>query len=85
MLKAMRFLVFIIFFWGFYIIEVNAKDYSGFGEYHFGPNVAESTACDLAFERAKKNALSNAYGEKIFSAMREKNFFNHWLQRNKVP
>ena len=67
MLKAMRFLVFIIFFWGFYIIEVNAKDYSGFGEYHFGPNVAESIACGLAFERAKKNALSNAYGEKIFS------------------
>ena len=63
----MRFLVFIIFFCGFCIFEVNAKDYSGIGKYRFGPNVAESIACDLAFERAKKNALSNAYGEKIFS------------------
>ena len=67
MLKTMRFLVFIIFFCGFCIFEVNAKDYSGIGKYRFGPNVAESIACDLAFERAKKNALSNAYGEKIFS------------------
>ena len=63
----MRFLVFIIFCYGFYIIEANAKDYNGFGEYRFGPNVAESIACDLAFERAKKNALSNALGEKLFS------------------
>jgi len=63
----MRFLVFIIFFCGFCIFEVNAKDYRGIGKYRFGPNVAESIACDLAFERAKKNALSNAYGEKIFS------------------
>ena len=63
----MRFLVFIIFFCGFCIFEVNAKDYSGIGKYRFGPNVAESIACDLAFERAKKNALSNAYGEKVFS------------------
>ena len=63
----MRFLVFIIFFCGFCIFEVNAKDYRGIGKYRFGPNVAESIACDLAFEKAKKNALSNAYGEKIFS------------------
>ncbi len=63
----MRFLVFIIFFCGFCIFEVNAKDYRGIGKYRFGPNVAESIACDLAFERAKKNALSNAYGEKVFS------------------
>ncbi len=63
----MRFLIFIIFFYGFCIFEVNAKDYSGTGEYRFGPNVAESIACDLAFERAKKNALSNALGEHLFS------------------
>ena len=63
----MRFLVFIIFFCGFCIFEVNAKDYRGIGKHRFGPNVAESIACDLAFERAKKNALSNAYGEKVFS------------------
>ena len=63
----MRFLVFIIFCYGFYIIEANAKDYSGFGEYRFGPNVAESTACKLAFERAKINALSKVFGEKIFA------------------
>ena len=60
-------LVFIIFCYGFYIIEANAKDYSGFGEYRFGPNVAESTACKLAFERAKINALSKVFGEKIFA------------------
>jgi len=63
----MRFLVFIIFCYGFYIIKANAKDYSGFGEYRFGPNVAESTACKLAFERAKINALSKVYGEKIYA------------------
>ena len=67
MLKTMRFLVFIIFFCGFCIFEVNAKDYRGIGKYRFGPNVAESIACDLAFERAKKNALSNALGEHLFS------------------
>jgi len=63
----MRFLVFIIFFYGFYIFAANAKDYSGYGEYHFGPNVAESRACELAFERAKTNALSKVFGEKIYS------------------
>ena len=63
----MRFLVFIIFFYGFYIFAANAKDYSGYGEYHFGPNVAESRACELAFERAKINALSKVFGEKIHS------------------
>ena len=59
--------IFIIFNFEFYATKANAKDYSGTGEYRFGPNVAESTACDLAFERAKKNALSNALGEKLFS------------------
>ena len=59
--------IFIIFNFEFYATKANAKDYSGTGKYRFGPNIAESTACDLAFERAKKNALSNAYGEKIFS------------------
>lgn len=58
---------FIIFNFEFYATKANAKDYSGTGEYRFGPNLAESTACDLAFERAKNNALSNALGEKLFA------------------
>jgi hypothetical protein len=65
--KGMRFLVFIILFCGFCTFAANAKDYSGYGEYHFGPNVAESRACELAFERAKTNALSKVFGEKINS------------------
>ena len=63
----MRFLVFIIFFCGFCIFAANAKDYSGYGKYHFGPNVAESRACEIAFEKAKTNALSKVFGEKIHS------------------
>ena len=63
----MRFLVFIIFFCGFCIFAANAKNYDGYGEYKFGPNIAESRACELAFERAKTNALSKVFGEKIYS------------------
>ena len=63
----MRFLVSIIFFCGFCIFSANAKNYGGYGEYEFGPNIAESRACELAFERAKINALSKVYGEKIHS------------------
>ena len=59
--------IFIIFNFEFYATKANAKDYSGTGKYRFGPNIAESTACDLAFERAKKNALSNALDEYLFS------------------
>ncbi len=62
----MRFLVFIIFFCGFCIFEVNAKDYRGIGKYRFGPNVAESIACDLAFERAKKMPLVMLMVKKFF-------------------
>ena len=60
-------LILIFFNFTFYISNASAKDYKGYGEYRFGPNIAESTACKLAFERAKTNALSNALGEKIFS------------------
>ena len=49
--------IFIIFNFEFYATKANAKDYSGTGKYRFGPNIAESTACDLAFERAKKMPL----------------------------
>ena len=59
--------IFIIFNFEFYATKANAKDYPGTGEFRYGPNIAESTACDLAFERAKNNALSNALGEKLFS------------------
>ena len=60
-------LILIFFNFTFYISKASAKDYKGYGEYSFGPNVAESTACRLAFERAKTNALSNAFDEKLFS------------------
>ena len=60
-------LILIFFNFTFYISKASAKDYKGYGEYRFGPNIAESTACKLAFERAKTNALSNALGEKIIS------------------
>ena len=59
--------ILIIFNFEFYTTKANAKDYPGTGEYRFGPNVAESIACNTAFERAKKNALSNALGEHLFS------------------
>jgi|TARA_B100001964_G_scaffold101611_1_gene113571 hypothetical protein len=64
----MRLLVFIILFCGFYIFAANAKDYGGYGEYRFGPNVSESRACELAFEKAKINALSKVFGEKIHAS-----------------
>lgn len=60
-------LILIFFNFTFYINKASAKDYEGYGEYRFGPNISESTACKLAFERAKTNALSNALGEKIIS------------------
>ena len=60
-------LILIFFNFTFYINNASAKDYKGYGEYRFGPNIAESTACKLAFERAKTNALSNAFDEKLFS------------------
>ena len=63
----MRILLFTILFYAFCIIEVKAEDYSGFGEYRFGPNVTETKACALALENAKKNSLTKVYGEKIFS------------------
>jgi len=63
----MRILLIIIFFCGFNITKVIAKDYEGYGEYRFGPNVTEVKACKLALENAKKNSLTKVYGEKIFS------------------
>jgi len=60
-------LILIMFNFTFFISNASTKDYKGYGEYRFGPNIAESTACKLAFERAKTNALSNALGEKIIS------------------
>ena len=60
-------LILIFFNFTFYVSNASAKDYKGYGEYRFGPNIAESTACKLAFERAKTNALSNAFDEKLFS------------------
>ena len=63
----MRIILFTILFYGFYIIEVNAEEYKGYGEYHFGPNVTETKACALALENAKKSVLSKVYAENIFS------------------
>ena len=67
--KNLIYLSLILIFFNFtlYINNASAKDFKGYGEYRFGPNIAESTACKLAFERAKTNALSNALGEKIIS------------------
>ena len=62
-----RFTFIIILFFIFLNTKVHSKDYKGYGEYHYGPNVAENRACKLAFENAKKDALSKVYGEKIFS------------------
>lgn len=44
-----------------------AKKVLSKGIYRFGPNISENLACKLAFENAKKNALTKVVGEEIYS------------------
>jgi hypothetical protein len=43
----------------------NAAIVHGTGEYRFGPDTAESVACEYALDRARRNAIENAIGESI--------------------
>ncbi len=48
-----------------YVSNANAAWTSGIGEYHFGPETSELSACLAAEERSKLDSLRKFYGETI--------------------
>ncbi len=40
---------------------------NGYGEFYYGPDTADNTACEYAFDRAKQNAIQNHLGIEIES------------------
>lgn len=40
---------------------------NGYGEFYYGPDTADNTACEYAFDRAKQNAIQNSLGIEIES------------------
>ena len=44
---------------------------SGIGEFYFGPDTSENTACEYAFQRSKQDAIQRAFGEEIESFTQE--------------
>lgn len=49
-----------------------AKQTLGIGEFRYGPDMAESVACQLAEDRAKEEAIKRFVGEKFESATMER-------------
>ena len=45
--------------------SASAAVVQGEGEYRFGPDTAESVACEYALDRARRNAIENFIGESI--------------------
>ena len=44
---------------------------TGVGEFYFGPETAENTACEYAFQKSKQDALQRVFGEEIESFTKE--------------
>jgi len=49
----------------------HANVVTGVGEFYFGPDTSENTACEYAFQKSKQDVLQRAFGEEIESFTKE--------------
>ena len=48
-----------------------ANTVTGVGEFYFGPDTSENTACEYAFQKSKQDALQKVFGEEMESFTKE--------------